>query len=425
MIALLPLIVFVVLYLAVSIIANDFYKVPITVAFLVSSVVAIATLRRDGEGKRMSLSDRVNIFSQGAASQNMMMMLWIFILAGSFAASAKAMGSIDATVALTLNLLPPQMVMAGIFVAACFISLSVGTSCGTIAALVPIATGLSEQTGISLPMITAVVVGGAMFGDNLSFISDTTVVATQTQGCRMNEKFKANIRIVAPAALLLLIIYIIMGAGLNVTTSHTDVNLLLILPYIVILITALIGVNVMLVLTIGSILTGIIGMYYGAFDVFGWMKAMSDGILGMSELIIVTMLAGGMLEIVRRNGGIDLIIRTFSNHIKGEKGAQASIAALVMLVDFCTANNTVAIITVGPIAKQIADRFGISPRRTASLLDTFSCFAQGMIPYGAQLLIAAGLASISPVSIIPYLYYPLAIGLFAGLTIVLHKNHKN
>lgn len=411
MISILPLLTFIVLYLAVSIIVGDFYRVPISVAFLCSCIVAVATLR----GR--TVAERMAVFSRGAASEGMMQMIWIFILAGAFAASAKTMGSIDSTVALALSLLSPQMIMAGLFVAACFISVSVGTSVGTVVALVPIASGVAAETGLSTAMMTAVVVGGAMFGDNLSFISDTTVVATQTQGCKMSDKFRANLFIVAPAALVVFVLYILLGVGTATTAAAHDFSLLRVLPYLVVLVTAVCGLHVMVVLAIGIALTGVIGVCVGAYDVFGWMQSMSDGILGMGELIIITMLAGGMLEAVRENGGIHLIIKAITRHVASRRGGEAAIALLVTVVDFCTANNTVAIITVGPIARQIAERFGIDPRRAASILDTFSCFAQGLIPYGAQLLMAAGLASVAPVSIVPYLFYPFAIGVTATIAI--------
>lgn len=416
--ALLPLLVFLLLYLGTSIAVGDFYKIPLTVAFAVSAIVAIATLR----GRNMK--ERINIFSRGASSENMMLMIWIFILAGAFATSAKTMGSIDATVQLAQILLPEQMIIAGIFVASCFISLSVGTSVGTIAALVPIAAGLADVSGYSIAMMTAVVVGGAFFGDNLSFISDTTVVATQSQGCLMNDKFKANIRIVLPAAILVTVFYVISGFnGGPITSPTTDssTNFILVIPYIAVLILAILGTNVLLTLFIGCLLTGFIGIGYDYFDTFGWMKAMHEGVMNMAELIIVTMLAGGILEVVRVNGGISLVTESIIKHVNGRRGAEIAIALVVTLVDFCTANNTVAIITVGPIVRQIADRYDISPRRAASLLDTFSCFAQSIIPYGAQLLIAAGLASVSPTDIIPYLYYPMALFISATVAIFAKK----
>ena len=412
LLALSPLLVFIALYLITSIIAHDFYKVPITVAFMISSIYAVAT------SWNFPLPKRIDMFSKGAGTSNMMLMLWIFVLAGAFANSAKVMGSVDATVNLTLMVLPGSMIMAGLFLAACFISLSIGTSVGTIVALVPIAAGLAGSTGVSIPMMTAVVVGGAFFGDNLSFISDTTIVATSTQGCRMSDKFRVNFFIVMPAALVIFIIYIFAGSGIQSPTDIPPLELTKVIPYFVVLVCAIFGMNVMAVLTIGIILTGLIGMINGTYDIYGWFSSMGEGILGMSELIIVTMLAGGLLEIVKANGGIDFIISRLSAHIKSKRGAELSIAGLVALTDICTANNTVAIITVGGIAKQIGDKFGVDNRKCASILDTFSCCMQGLIPYGAQMLMAAGLAQLNPIQIIPYLYYPLATGIVALLAIL-------
>ncbi len=412
LLALSPLMVFIALYLITSLVARDFYKVPITVAFMIASIYAVAT------SWNFPLPKRIDMFSKGAGTSNMMMMLWIFVLAGAFANSAKTMGSIDATVNMTLCLLPGSMLMAGLFLASCFISLSIGTSVGTIVALVPIAAGLATSTASSIPMMTAVVVGGAFFGDNLSFISDTTIVATSTQGCRMSDKFRVNSFIVMPAALLILLVYVFTGAGIQSPADIPDVAFVKVIPYLIVLVCAVFGMNVMAVLTIGLVLTGTIGMIDGTYDLYGWFGAMGDGILGMSELIIVTMLAGGLLEIVRCNGGIEYIISKMSAHIKTKRGAEFSIAALVSLTDICTANNTVAIITVGGIAKQIGDRFGVDNRKCASILDTFSCCMQGIIPYGAQMLMAAGLAKLNPIEIIPYLYYPLAVGVMALLAIL-------
>ena len=412
-IALSPLMVFIVLYLVTSIIARDFYKVPITVSFMISSIFAVAI------SGNQPLQKRIETFSRGAGTGNLMLMLWIFVMAGAFANSAKLMGSIDATVNLTLTLLPAELLLAGLFLAACFISLSIGTSVGTIVALVPIAAGIAQSTGTPNAMMTAVVVGGAFFGDNLSFISDTTIAATQTQGCRLSDKFRVNFYIAAPAALIILGIYSLMGTSMQSPSNIPQIELLKVVPYLVVLITAIFGMNVMAVLTLGLILTGIIGMLNGSYDVYGWFKAMGDGILGMGELIIITMMAGGLLEIVRKNGGIDFIIQKLTAHVSSKRGAEFSIAALVTLTNICTANNTVAIITVGGIAKQIGDRFGVDNRKCASLLDTFSCFTQGIIPYGAQLLMAAGLAHLNPIDIIPFLYYPMALGISALLAIML------
>lgn len=412
-IALSPLVVFILLYLVTSIIAHDFYKVPITVAFMISSIYAVAI------SGGLPLQKRIETFSRGASTGNLMLMLWIFVLAGAFANSAKVMGCIDATVNLTLTLLPANMLLAGLFLAACFISLSIGTSVGTIVALAPIAAGLATSTGTSVAMMTAVVVGGAFFGDNLSFISDTTIAATQTQGCRLSDKFRVNAFIVAPAALIILIAYIFMGSGVQSPSNVPDVAFVKVVPYLIVLITAIFGMNVMAVLTLGLVLTGAIGLIDGSYDIYSWFKAMGDGILGMGELIIITMMAGGLLEIIRENGGIDFIIKRMTAHVSSKRGAELSIAALVTLTNICTANNTVAIITVGGIAKQIGDRFGVDNRKCASLLDTFSCFTQGIIPYGAQLLMAAGLAKLNPIDIVPFLYYPLALGLSALLAILL------
>ncbi len=413
LIALSPLGAFVILYLVTSIAAGDFYKVPITVAFMVSSIYAIVI------AKDKPLKERVDIFSRGAGSSQMMLMIWIFLLAGAFAHSAKMMGSIDATVNLTLHLLPSQMLLAGLFLAACFISISIGTSVGTIVALTPIAVGVAQQTGTDIALMTAVVVGGSFFGDNLSFISDTTIVATSTQGCKLSDKFRVNSFIVIPAALVILIVYYIMGANIHAAHQTGAVEWIKVIPYLIVLVTAIFGMNVMAVLTLGIVLTGCIGMLTHSFDVFGWMKSMSDGMIGMGELIIITMMAGGMLELIKHQGGIEFIIQRMVKHIHNKRGAELCIGALVGLVNVCTANNTVAIITVGGIAKQIGDRYGVDNKKAASILDTCSCFIQGLIPYGAQLLIAAGLATINPVSIIPYLFYPFAIGVATLLSILL------
>ena len=442
-IALSPLVVFILFYLVTSIIAGDFYKIPITVAFMVSSAYAVII------AGGLPLMQRINIFSRGAATEQMMLMIWIFILAGAFAHSAKMMGSIDATVNLTLSLLPPQMLLAGLFLAACFISLSIGTSVGTIAALIPIAAGVAGETNADVAMMTAIIVGGSFFGDNLSFISDTTIMATQTQGCRLSDKFRVNFFIVMPAAIIILIVYLLLGQGIHAPQNVPSVEWVKVLPYLVVLVTAILGMNVMAVLTLGLMMTGIIGIFTGAFDVYGWFGAMGEGILSMGELIIVTMMtgiigifagafdlygwfgamgegilsmgeliivtmmAGGMLGLIKQQGGIDFLIHMITRHVNSKRGAELSIATLVSLVDVCTANNTVAILTVGGIAKQIGDRYGVDNKKCASILDTFSCTVQGLIPYGAQLLIAAGLAAINPVSIIPWLYYPFVLGIVA------------
>ena len=422
LLALSPLFLLIVLIVAFTVYSVDSShqdtSLSLTVAFMISSIYAVAI------SGGMPVRKRVDTYSKGAGANNLMLMLWIYVLAGSFAASAKAMGAVDATVNLALSILPAS-ILPGLFLAACFISVSIGTSVGTVVALVPIAAGLAHSMDANVGMMTAIIVGGAYFGDNLSFISDTTVVATQTQNCKMSDKFKVNSMIVVPAAVLVLIAYSVMGVGLQAPTHINEVEYMKVLPYLIVLVTAIAGMNVMAVLTLGTLLCGAIGIgshllgASGSYDLFGWFSAMGNGIIGMGELIIIAMMAGGMLEIIRENGGIDFIINKITAHVNSKRGAELSIAALVSMVNICTANNTVAILTVGNISKKIGDRFGVDNRKAASILDTFSCMVQGLIPYGVQMLLAAGLANLSPMDILPYLYYPLAIGVAALLAILL------
>jgi len=390
----------------------------LSVAFMISSIYAIMITGG------IPVRKRIDTYSKGAGSSNLMLMLWIYVLAGAFAASAKSIGAIDATVNLALNYLPTEMIMPGLFLAACFISISIGTSVGTVVALVPIAAGIASSTGNSIPLMTATIVGGAYFGDNLSFISDTTVVATQTQGCRMSDKFRVNAQIVIPAAFIVLIIYSIIGSGTQQPPEIAKVEWIKVIPYLIVLITAILGMNVMAVLSLGLLLCGIIGIANKDFSIYGWFGAMGDGVLNMGELVIIAMMAGGMLEIIRNNGGIDFIIEKLTAHVNSKRGAEFSIAALVSLVNICTANNTVAILTVGSISKRIGDKFGVDNRKAASILDTFSCTIQGLIPYGVQMLLAAGLAKINPIDILLYLYYPMAIGVAALLSIIFRYPRK-
>lgn len=423
LLALSPLFLLIVLIVAFTVYSVDSSlqdtSLSLTVAFMISSIYAVAI------SGGMPVRKRVDTYSKGAGANNLMLMLWIYVLAGSFAASAKAMGAVDATVNLALSILPASMILPGLFLAACFISVSIGTSVGTVVALVPIAAGLAHSMDANVGMMTAIIVGGAYFGDNLSFISDTTVVATQTQNCKMSDKFKVNSMIVVPAAVLVLIAYSVMGVGLQAPTHINEVEYMKVLPYLTVLVTAIAGMNVMAVLTLGTLLCGAIGIgshllgASGSYDLFGWFSAMGNGIIGMGELIIIAMMAGGMLEIIRENGGIDFIINKITAHVNSKRGAELSIAALVSIVNICTANNTVAILTVGNISKKIGDRFSVDNRKAASILDTFSCMVQGLIPYGVQMLLAAGLANLSPMDILPYLYYPLAIGVAALLAILL------
>lgn len=397
---------------------GDGDNLSLTVAFMIASIYAVAI------SGGLPIKKRIDTYSRGAGASNLMLMLWIYVLAGAFAASAKAMGAVDATVNLALNILPASMILPGLFLAACFISLSIGTSVGTVVALVPIAAGLANSVDANLGLTVAVIVGGAYFGDNLSFISDTTVVATQTQECRMSDKFRINSLIVIPAAVMILIVYAIMGAGTKAPTQVGDVDFVKVIPYLLVLITAIAGMNVMAVLTMGTLLCGAIGIIEnmlaipGAYNLYGWFSAMGNGVIGMGELIIIAMMAGGMLETIRENGGINYIINKITAHVNSKRGAELSIAALVSFVNICTANNTVAILTVGNISKKIGDKFGVDNRKAASILDTFSCTVQGLIPYGVQMLLAAGLAHISPINILPYLFYPMAIGIAALLAIL-------
>ncbi|MBR4298959.1 MAG: Na+/H+ antiporter NhaC family protein [Bacteroidales bacterium] len=426
LLALSPLLVFLAVYLLSSIIAQDFYKVPISSAFLIASIYAVIISR----GR--TLEQRIAVFSEGAGNKNVLLMIWIFVLAGAFAATAKDIGAIDATVNLALRILPGKLLYAGLFLASCFISMSIGTSVGTIVALVPVAAGIAEElscggmagTFTSIPFITAIIVGGAFFGDNLSFISDTTIAATRTLGCSMADKFKTNIRIVAPAAIAVTVLYVCLGSSATMTPDSAPIEWVKLIPYVLVIALAISGMDVSAVLTIGLAVNAVIGFCGGGLTWTGFLESVGGGISGMGDLIIVTILAGGMLELIKTNGGLDFIVNTLTRRIKGKRGAEFSIAALVSLANLCTANNTIAIITTGRIAKDITREFGLDPRKAASILDTFSCLIQGLIPYGAQLLMAAGLAQVSTITIISHLYYPFIMGAFALGAIIFRLPRK-
>lgn len=379
--------------------------------FIIVSIVAILLSRG------MTFRERITEFSKGAGQKDLLLMVWIFVLAGAFAASAKAMGAVDATVNLTLQLLPTNFLLAGLFISACVVSLCMGTSVGTIVAFMPIAASLADKTEMSLPLMAAAIVGGAFFGDNLSFISDTTIVATQSQGCKQSDKFRYNFFLVLPVAILVCIIYLLMGSGADEVTAG-NVMWWKIIPYAAVLVSAAMGMNVMLVLLMGNVLTGIVGIADGSYTFMEWTASLTAGIMGMSELILISMMAGGIFGLITKQGVMERFMRLVSIKIHTKRGAELSICLLVGVVNALTANNTVAILSVGDIAKQIATRFGIDPRRSASLLDTTSCAVQGLLPYGAQLLMASSLAGISALSIIPYLYYPMLIGLITLLSII-------
>ena len=417
-----PVVVLLVAYLAMALASGDFYRISISVAFVVAAVYAVAALR----GISRSLQERVGVFSEGAADKNIMYMIWIFILAGIFAASAKAMGAVDATVHFTLRFVPTEFLPAGIFIAACFVSLSIGTSVGTIVALTPVVTGLAAQMGADTAQMVAIVVGGAFFGDNLSFISDTTIAATMSQGCKMKDKFRTNLLIVLPAALLSLGLYLFLGlsAGEGVEAASAA-EWYKAVPYLLVLVCAIVGVEVLVVLVVGIVATIVIGLLCGSLTGVSFCEAASGGVLSMGELIIITLMAGGLMNMVKQSGGFEFITRAITKSVSGKRGAEGAIAGLTFLTDVCTANNTIAIITVGPIARELAERYGVSPRKSASIMDTASCFAQGVLPYGAQLLMASGLAKISPLEIIPHLYYPMAIGVMVLLAIIFQFPRTN
>ena len=416
--ALSPLVLFLCIYLVSSIVAEDFYKVPIAAAFLLASTYALLITRAK------DMETRIEIFSSGAGNRNVLLMIWIFVLAGAFAGTAEDMGAIDAAVNLALGILPGKFIYAGLFLASCFISMAIGTSVGTIVALVPVASGIAAEAGMDTAFVTAIVAGGAFFGDNLSFISDTTIASTRTQGCSMSDKFKVNVGIVAPAAVIVTIIYIIFGFSSGAEVQAGEVNGVKLVPYLLVIGLALAGMNVALVLLVGILANAVIGFAYGSFSWIGWLASVGNGIGSMGELIIVTMLAGGMLEVIRHNGGLDFIISGLTRHISGKRGAEFSVAALVSLANFCTANNTIAIITTGQIARDITAKFGLDPRKTASILDTFSCLVQGLIPYGAQILMASGLSGVSGISIVGFMFYPFLMGICAVLSILFRYPRK-
>ena len=418
--ALSPLLLLALIMGGLGIAFGDFYKVPMTVVFLMVSIASLFTLRG------YSVEERIETFSRGAGQRNLLLMVWIFVLAGAFAKSAQAMGAVSATVDLTMYLLPSNMLLAGLFLSACVVSLCVGTSVGTIVALIPVAAEMAERTSTTPALMIAAVVGGAFFGDNLSFISDTTVAATRTQGCSMRDKFRTNFLIVLPAALLCFIIYLVMGLseGHHASGQAVVLHLWRVLPYAFVLISAIAGMNVLLSLCSGLLLTAIVGMLDGSLTLSDWLQGVAQGIGGMGELILISMMAGGLLSVVRRAGGITYMVRGITRRVHSRKGAEFCIAALVSLTNLFTANNTVAILSVGSIVNDISIRYGVDKKRAASLLDIFSCIVQGVIPYGAQLLMASGLASLSPFSIIPYLYYPPLLAAAALASIALSKGKR-
>ena len=413
LLALSPIIVLLTIYLAASLIAGDFYSIPMAAIFTVASIYAL--MIKNGT----TLGTRAKDFYKGATNSRIMYMVWIFLFAGTFAEIAKSMGAVDATVQLTRSLIPSNFLPAGIFIASCFISLSIGTSVGTIVALTPVVEGLAGQMDCSTAWLVAIVVGGAFFGDNLSFISDTTIAATQSQGCKMKDKFKANFAIVLPAAIATLCIYLFGNQATEYALVEQSVEWFKAIPYLVVIILALVGVNVLVVLIVGTIIANLMALIDGDFELLTIFTAAGEGLNSMCELILVTLLAGGVMAIVRELGGFDYLIDKMTKKVSSRRGAEAVIALLTAITNFCTANNTISILTVGPIARDLSVRYGVPARKSASLMDTISCFVQGFLPYGAQLLMAAGLAAISPMEIILHLYYPFLIFIMAVVSIII------
>lgn len=415
--ALAPIAAMIALLIVFSVYYGGVSNAPLLLIFVLTAMVAVAVTRG------LPLKERVVLFSRGAGSPNLLLMVWIFMLAGAFAASAKDMGAAGAMVDLTLHFLPAKFALTGLFLAACVTSLCMGTSVGTIVALMPIAAGLADKTEMALPLVTAAVVGGAFFGDNLSFISDTTIVATQTQGCQLSDKFRFNVRMVIPAAIICAILYIFLGSGATEIVSENAIEWWKVLPYLAVLVCAACGINVLVVLALGNLLTCLTGIIDGSYDLMGWITGTLNGVMGMSELILISMMAGGIFALISYNGGLDFVIDRITRRVKSRAGAEWSICALVAFANICTANNTIAILSVGDITRRVSEQFDIDPRRSASLLDTTSCCVQGLLPYGAQLLMASGLAGISAMSIVPCLFYPMLLGITVAATTFIRSRH--
>lgn len=411
--ALTPFVVFLILFIGSGIVLNDFYAFPVMVAISIASAVALFMNRKE------TLTKKIETFTTGAGNSNVMLMVIIFLLAGAFSETAKGMGAIEATVNFALSILPQNLLVIGLFIIACFISLAMGTSVGTIVALAPIGLAIGEQTGLSIPLLMATVIGGAMFGDNLSFISDTTIASVRSQGAEMKDKFKVNFFIVLPAAIVTCVILAFLTLNSTAQVTHASFDWYKLIPYLFVIIFALIGVNVFTVLASGIILAGTIGLIDGSYEVMTFINAIGDGMSNMFEMAFLAMLIAGMVEVIKHNGGIDFIVYIATRKIKSQKDAQFAMAGLVGLTDLSTANNTIAIMIAGPLAKKIADQYDIEPRKSASILDIFSCSVQGMIPYGAQFLAAASIAGISPILIMQYSYYSILVGVCGVIAILI------
>lgn len=418
-IALLPIGVFLVLFLGMGIVTGDFYKTPAIVCFLIALCVAFM------QNRKVSFGQKLQIIAKGVGDENIITMCLIFLCAGAFSGTVSASGGVESTVNLGLSVLPAPFAVAGLFIIGCFISVSMGTSVGTVAALTPIAVEISNKTGFNMAICVGAVMCGAMFGDNLSMISDTTIAAVKTQGCNMKDKFKENFLIVLPAAVITLVIFLLLTRNGNFEVAgDLDYNFWKVVPYLFVLIGALIGINVFIVLIGGTVLSLIVGVATGAFPLSDVFVVMGNGVVGMYDITVISIIVACIVSLVKEYGGIQFVLNVIRKGIKGQRGAEIGIAGLALVVDACTANNTVAIVMAGPIAKEICDENGVDPKRSASLLDIFSSVGQGMIPYGAQLLTAATLASLSPVEIMPYLYYPVLMAVSALAFIIFRKREK-
>ncbi len=418
-VALLPIGVFLLIFLGSGIITGDFYAMPAIVAFLIALCVAFF------QNRQLRFDDKIKTIAKGVGDDNIITMCLIFLCAGGFSGAVTAAGGVESTVNLGLSVLPPSVAVVGLFVIGCFISVSMGTSMGTIAALAPIAVGISQKTGYELAICIGAVCCGAMFGDNLSMISDTTIAAVKTQGCEMKDKFKENFFIVLPAAVITIVIFFLITMnGDNAIVGALDYNLVRVIPYVLVLIGALIGINVFVVLIGGIIISLVIGVFTGAMEPSQMFTAVGNGVTGMYDITVISIIVACIVSLVKEYGGIQFILRLFKKIIKGEKGAEVGIAGLVLAVDCCTANNTVAIVMSGPIAKEISTEYGVDPKRAASLLDIFSSVGQGLIPYGAQLLSAATLTGLTPFNILPYMYYPILMAVSA-LGFIAFRKRRN
>lgn len=418
--ALIPLLLFVLLFLGVGIISGDFTTMPLNVAITITVIVALLMNRKE------TFAKKVEVFTKGAGHSNIILMMLIFILAGAFSTTAEKMGGVSSTVNLGLSLIPQNLIIVGLFIICMFVSISMGTSVGTVAAIAPVGFGFAQATDVPAALAMATVVGGAMFGDNLSMISDTTIAAVRTQKTKMSDKFKVNFKIVLPGAIITIIILFFLTNGISIDhTKNYDYNLIKVIPYLLVLILALVGINVIIVLIGGTVLAGIIGLIDGSFGWNGLLNAISKGIIGMEDIAMIALLIGGLVGIIQHNGGIDWLLNFVRSKVKSKRGAELGIASLVSAADISTANNTISIIMAGPLAKNIADEYDVDPRKSASILDIFGGCFQGLLPYSPQVISAAGVAGVSPFLMLQYSIYPILLGVCGLVAIILRVPRLN